>query len=103
MADWIKYKVGDYEKKFYDIKLHHGAIAYGCWPNAGMFNAGDYGYLDESLVAEVRESELNDLGMPITIGMTSGDCTCTPKYPHLRNGSGHYEGCPLWRPLGKNK
>lgn len=26
-------------------------------------------------------------------------CTCTPQYPNLRNGSGHYEGCPLWFPL----
>lgn len=26
-------------------------------------------------------------------------CTCKPKNPHLRNGSGHYEGCPLWYPL----
>lgn len=69
MNEWKIYHVGDYEKKFYDIELHHGAIFLGCYPNAGMFHAGDYGYFDESLVAKVRESELNDLGMPKLIGL----------------------------------
>lgn len=69
MRKWTDYDVGDYEKKHYDIKLHNGVVFLGCWPNAGMFHAGDYGEFDESLVAQVRESELNELGMPIQEGI----------------------------------
>lgn len=69
MSSWIDYKHGDYEKKFYDIKLHDGSIFLGCWPNAGMFNAHDYGYFDESVVAQVRPSKLNNLGMPERMGL----------------------------------
>lgn len=65
---WIKYNVGDYKKKFYDIKLHHGVIFLGCWPNAGFFNSSEYGNFAEELIGWVRESELNDLGMPTHTG-----------------------------------
>lgn len=76
MSEWVDYKEGDYEKKFYDIKLHSSlldkaTVFLGCWPNAGFFNAGDYGNFNESLVAQVRESKLNELGMPISEGIES--------------------------------
>lgn len=64
MSKWVDYKPGDYEKKFYDIKTMAGHTYYGCWPNAGMFNSGKDGYIDEHFVVKVRVSKLNKLGMP---------------------------------------
>lgn len=65
MNKWIDYKAGDYEKKWYDIKTMAGHTYYGCWPNAGQFNIGAAGYVDEHFVTKVRVSKLNDIGMPV--------------------------------------
>ena len=62
---WVKYNAGDYEKKWYDIKTTAGHTYYGCWPNAGSFNIGSAGRVDEHFVVQVRVSKLNDLGMPV--------------------------------------
>jgi len=64
MSKWIDYKPGDYQKKFYDIKTLAGHTYYGCWPNAGSFNIGNGERVDEHFVLKVRESTLNDIGMP---------------------------------------
>lgn len=39
MSEWIPYK-GDYEKRWYDIKLFNGSIIKECYPNAGIFTDG---------------------------------------------------------------
>ena len=36
----------------------------------------------------------------IVVELKVNECTCTPKFPKLRNGSGHYEGCPMYFKLG---
>lgn len=64
MSKWVKYSTGDYEKKWYDIKTMAGNTYYGCWPNAGQFNIGSAGSIDEYFVVQVRVSKLNDIGMP---------------------------------------
>lgn len=64
MSEWIDYKSGDYEKKWYDIKTMAGHTYYGCWPNAGSFNIGSAGRIDEAFVIKVRVSRLDDIGMP---------------------------------------
>jgi len=64
MRSWVDYKVGDYKKKFYDIKTMAKHTYYGCWPNAGYFHIDGGEQIDEHFVIKVRPSKLNDLGMP---------------------------------------
>ena len=53
MNDWIKYE-GEYEKEFYDIKLHSGEIIPNCWPNAGTFHTGLDRIVDGGEVSHFR-------------------------------------------------
>jgi len=52
---WIKF-TGDYEKKFYDIKLTDGTEILHCWPNAGNFHSKCGMHVKGSLVGEIKHS-----------------------------------------------
>lgn len=55
MSDWIKYP-GEYEKRWYDIKLFNGTIYKDCYPNAGTFHPmGTNLRIKEADVAEYKE------------------------------------------------
>lgn len=49
---WLPF-TGQYEKQFYDIKLHDGHVLEHCWPNADTFHT-DMGVFAASLVKEYR-------------------------------------------------
>lgn len=57
MSDWKPY-TGDYDKRWYDIKLKDGRVYKDCWPNAGTFHPwGEDDYIQGDRVAEVRETD----------------------------------------------
>lgn len=53
-SEWKPY-TGEYEKRWYDIKLKSGSVILSCWPNAGTFHSGDGDIIDGEAVAEIRE------------------------------------------------
>lgn len=58
---WEQY-AGDYEKRYYDIKLWSGEVYENCWPNANTFHEGVIGKLIEGKdVAYVRPSQTPQL------------------------------------------
>lgn len=56
MNQWQVY-TGEYEKKWYDIKMNNGIIIKDCWPNAGMFHSEDSDYIPSQNVAYIRETD----------------------------------------------
>lgn len=55
--DWQPYN-GDYEKRWYDIRLKGGAILKDCYPNAGFFHPlGTNEYIGGDRVAAIRETD----------------------------------------------
>jgi hypothetical protein len=58
---WEQY-AGDYDKRYYDIKLWSGEVYENCWPNANTFHEGVIGKLIEGKdVAYVRPSQTPQL------------------------------------------
>lgn len=54
---WTEY-TGEYEKKYYDIKLWSGEIYENCWPNANTFHEGTIGkVIPGKDVAYIRVSD----------------------------------------------
>lgn len=56
MSEWKPY-TGDYDKRWYDIRLKDGREFMDCWPNAGTFHPDGHEYIDGELVAEIRETD----------------------------------------------
>jgi hypothetical protein len=56
IGEWAPYS-GEYDKKFYDVRLKDGRELYRCWPNSGSFHQTDSGNarVSEKYVTHVRK------------------------------------------------
>jgi hypothetical protein len=59
--EWKPYNC-NYEKKWYDIKLHDGTIINTCYPNSGWFHNEYLGMFREERVKMFRLSKEHPMG-----------------------------------------
>ena len=77
---------GNYEKEFYDVRLHNGQEIHDCWPNAGMFHAPGGTVITGAEVSSVRLSQSNLSSEDEDDGSSNG----------LREGVKYDDGKPSW-------